>query len=853
MQTLEVTSTIPAPLARLPELASNLFFSWHRPARALFQDLDPELWEQVERNPRLMLRCLDQARLDRAAGDPVYVERYRQVLAYLDAYVAQPAAADQPLVAYFCAEYAFHESFPIYSGGLGVLAGDYCKAASDEQMNFIAVGLMYRQGYFTQHVDGEGVQHAQYADNDPRDLPVEVVPNGRGQQLTVSVRIADRDVYARVWLAHVGRVSVYLLDTNTPENSGSDRDITHRLYGGDESVRIRQEMILGIGGCRALRALGLKPAVFHINEGHAAFLILELVREGLGRGLDFDAALESVAPQCVFTTHTPVAAGHDVFNDGLFGHCFGEFLRDAGLPFERVLQLGRAPNHGNGFNMTRLALAGARRVNGVSRIHGRVSAQLCADHWPEVPVGENPVGYVTNGVHVPTFLAQSWSRFFDEELGGDWRERLNDCDYWTGLDRVPEQRFWQVAQDVKSRMLAGVRERMRRQYFQQGLSGAELRHVTRLLDPQRPDVLTLGFARRFATYKRAALLLRDRDRLKKLVHDAQRPVLFLFAGKAHPADQPGQQILREIKQMMLSHDFAGSVVFLEDYDIELARWLVSGVDVWLNNPIAPLEASGTSGMKAAVNGRLNCSVMDGWWAEAWDGTNGWGIPGAQVQDEQRRDALDADLMLDTIEEEVIPLYYARGPQGYSPEWVRRCRRAMMTVIPAFNMRRMARDYQRGLYLPAAAQHARVAADGEAGARTLAQFKQRVRRAWNGVGVRALVVPVRELHRGDRLRQRVAVALNGLSPEDVAVEFYASRTLPRTRREWPALASFSREEDGSTWRARLTATGEVDSDGSLVYELDSPPPASGQFAFEIRVRPEHPMLGHPLEMGLLKRL
>jgi starch phosphorylase len=853
MQILEVTSAIPEALRRLPELAANLFFSWHRPARALFQDLDPELWEQVERNPRLMLRCLDQTRLDRAAGDPIYIERYRQVVEYLDSYIHTPHRADQPLIAYFCAEYGFHESFPIYSGGLGVLAGDYCKAASDERLNFIAVGLMYRQGYFTQHVDGDGAQLAEYADTDARDLPVEPVNDAAGARLRVSVRIADRDVVARVWRAQVGRISVYLLDTNCPENNSEDRDITHRLYGGDEGVRIRQEMILGIGGVRVLRALGLAPAVWHINEGHAAFLILELLREGQARGLDFDAALEAAAPQCVFTTHTPVAAGHDVFNDGLFGACFSGYLHESGLPYERVVQLGRAPSGGHGFNMTRLALSGARRVNGVSRIHGRVSAKLCADHWNDVPVAENPVGYVTNGVHVPTFLAQTWSRFFDAQLGEDWRERLNDGAFWQGLERIPEQLFWQTAQDVKARMLAGVRERLRRQYAHRALSVAELRHITRLLDPQRPDVLTLGFARRFATYKRAALLLRDRARLARLIDGSERPVLFLFAGKAHPADQPGQQILREIKQLMLSHEFAGNVVFLEDYDIELARWLVSGVDVWLNNPIAPLEASGTSGIKAAINGRLNLSILDGWWAEAWDGTNGWGMPGAQVQDADRRDALDADLMLDTLEEEVVPLYYARGAHGYSPEWVRRCRRAMMTVIPQFNMRRMIVDYDQGFYRPAAVQHAALAADSDAGARALAAWKQRIRKSWSGVGLRALSPPARVMQRGGNLRQRVAVALNGLRPDDVAVEFLARRTLPRVRAEWPALASTRRGERDDLWRARLKPSGETDSDGSQVFELDAAPPTSGQFELEFRVRPEHALQGHPLEMGLVKRL
>ena len=857
MHLLEVTAPIPPALSRLPELAANLFFSWHRPARSLFQELDPELWSQVDGNPRLMLRCLDQARLEGAAADPAYLERYAQVLDYLDHYVKAPPRADQPLIAYFCAEYGFHESFPIYSGGLGILAGDYCKAASDERLNFIAVGLLYRQGYFTQRVDGEGLQHAQYADTDARNLPVEPVfvpaPGGGAVRLKISVRIAEREVVAQVWRAQVGRVAVYLLDSNCPENHLDDRDITHRLYGGGEPARIRQEMILGIGGVRVLRALGLSPAVWHINEGHAAFLILELLREGMAQGLDFDAALEAAAPQCVFTTHTPVAAGHDVFGDDLFGSCFKDFLHEAAIPVDRVIELGRPRGGGHGFNMTRLALNGARRVNGVSRIHGRVSAKLCGDHWGEVPVAENPVAYVTNGVHVPTFLSQTWGRLFDREMGADWRERLSDSVFWQGLEKIPDALFWQTAQDVKARMLAGVRERMRRQYATQGLSVSELRHVTRLLDPQRPDVLTLGFARRFATYKRAALLLRDRARLAKLIDGSERPVLFLFAGKAHPADQPGQQVLREIKQLMLSHEFAGNVVFLEDYDIELARWLVSGVDVWLNNPIAPLEASGTSGIKAAINGRLNVSVLDGWWAEAWDGTNGWGIPAAQVQDTERRDTLDADLLLDTLEEEVVPLYYARGTEGFSPEWVRRCRRAMMTVIPQFNMRRMIIDYDRGLYQGAARQHASIVADHNAGARTLALWKHRVRKAWSGVAARAISAPMRELQSGARLHQRIAVALNGLTPDDVAVEFVASRMLPRLRREWPALASFARAEGDDAWRVRLQPTGEIDSDGSMVFELDAPPPSSGQFALEYRVRPDHVLQAHPFEMGLIKRV
>jgi starch phosphorylase len=852
-QLLEIYPVIPPPLSRLPELASNLFFSWHRPTRALFEDLEPELWQQVGGNLRLMLRCINQENLDRNAADRIYLERYRQVVESFDAYLSAPQRADEPLVAYFCAEYGFHESFPIYSGGLGILAGDHCKAASDERLNFVAVGLLYTQGYFIQSVDSDGVQHASNTETDPRDLPVEAVRDANGNWMSVTVRIAGRNVVARLWKAQVGRVSVYLLDTNCKENATEDREITHRLYGGDASVRIRQEMILGLGGARALRALGMAPAVWHMNEGHAAFLILELVREGVASGLGFSAALEAVATQCVFTTHTPVAAGHDAFDNGLFTHCFQDMFAELGVTAERVLELGRAPNAAQLFNMTHLALNGARRMNGVSRIHGTVSSRLCADHWPEVPAELNPVGYVTNGVHVPTFLAQTWSRYFDVTLGPEWRDRLADREFWDGITRLPDYDFWQTAQHVKARMLSGVRERLRREYRAKDLNPSQLRRITRLIDPERPNVLTLGFARRFATYKRAALMLRDRERLRALVGSSDRPVLFLFAGKAHPADHPGQQVLREIKQLMLTPEFAGNVVFLEDYDMQLARWLVTGVDVWLNNPVAPLEASGTSGIKAAINGRLNVSILDGWWAEGFDHNNGWGISPSDAQDAERRDALDSAAMLEAIEEEVVPLYYARNQDGYSPEWVRRCKRAMMTVIPHFTMGRVVQDYAGGLYYPAAQHHQRLMSGGPAAATQLSGWKQRVREHWSGVGLRRLGDTPRELPRAGALNVRIAAALNGLTPADVRVEFVAQRVLPRSKTELPALSSFRPDRHDDAWRALLRPTGELDSDGSAVYELHALPPNCGQFAFEIRVFPWHEMLAHPMEMGLLRRL
>jgi starch phosphorylase len=852
MESIEVQPVIPASLSRLRDLATNLSFSWHRPTRALFEDLQPALWQQSGGNPLLMLRCVDQQVLDAAAADPHYLTRYHDALAVFDSYQAEaPDAASQPLVAYFCAEYGFHESFPIYSGGLGILAGDHCKAASDEGLNFVAVGLLYRQGYFTQAVDADGVQHPQYRDADPRDLPVERVADAGGGWLTVTVPIGTRQVHARVWRARVGRVSVYLLDTNTPRNeSAADRDITFRLYGGDDGVRIRQEMVLGIGGARVLQALGLQPAVWHINEGHAAFLVLERLRLQMAAGLRLEAALELIAAQCAFTTHTPVAAGHDAFHDSLFSEHFQSMAAEMGLPMAQLLALGRAPGAPEMFNMTRLALNGTRRVNGVSRLHGAVSAQLCVDHWPEVPAADNPVGFITNGVHVPTFLAPVWTPLLDEVLPG-WREDLCDSTRWQAIESVPDARYWSVAQDAKSRMLTGVRERLVREYRRKGLGSVQLRHITRWLEPANPDVLTLGFARRFATYKRAALLLRDRQRLLRLVSDPHRPVLLLFAGKAHPADYPGQQVLREIKQLMLTPEFAGRVVFLEDYDIQLARWLVTGVDVWLNNPVVPLEASGTSGIKAAINGRLNVSILDGWWAEGYDGSNGWGVPGADVQDAQRRDELDCAAMLDVIEEEVVPMYYARNASGHSPQWVQRSKRAMASVVPAFNMRRVVRDYSTGVYQPAAVHAATLAADAASGAVALAEWKTRVRAAWDGVRVHGVEQLPRMPGVASPLCIRVRVDLGGLVPADLRVSLQAQRTLPESEGDSPPLTAFGHAPPQGNWQAQFELVETSDDGATAVYELATLPPATGQYRATLQVYPWHPLLAHPLELGLLR--
>ncbi|MFO7285464.1 MAG: alpha-glucan family phosphorylase, partial [Gammaproteobacteria bacterium] len=645
---LQVHPRLPDAIERLEELASNFWFSWHPAARWLFSRLDQTLWRRTDNNPKLFLRCVDQGILERAADDEHFVSAYRKVMAEFDAYLEQgpqgykaAEIGENDVIAYFCAEYGFHESFPIYSGGLGILAGDHLKTASDLRLPFVAVGLLYRQGYFNQRIDRHGNQIPEYIDIDPQHTPLRPAVNAAGEEVFVTIPFPDRSVVARVWRAAVGRVPIYLLDTDVPENVEADRAITYVLYGGDRAMRLQQEAVLGIGGVRALRALGYDPAVWHINEGHAAFLILERLREHTVAGLPFRAAVEAVAANTLFTTHTPVAAGHDSFSIDLVARHFHRYIEEFGVPAEEVFALGQTRSDSE-FNMTLLALNGSRSVNGVSRIHGAVSSDLCREAWPEIPPLENPVGYVTNGVHVQSFMRQPWIDLLDQHLGPGWQQRMMDRSLIEQVRNIPDERFWYTNQRVKTEMLQVVRARLLRQHTRNGLSEAHIHRLSQLVDPENPNVLTIGFARRFATYKRATLLFNDLEWLEALVSNDERPVLFIFAGKAHPADEPGQWMMREIHRISSQPPFLGRILLLEGYDAGLSRSLTSGVDVWLNNPIYPFEASGTSGMKAAINGTINLSVLDGWWAEGYDGENGWAIPPSiNQEDPAERDRQDA--------------------------------------------------------------------------------------------------------------------------------------------------------------------------------------------------------------------
>ena len=844
---LQVRPKIPARLTRLEELANNLWYSWDRPTRALFARLHPGLWKATGQSPKTFLKRIDEQRLLDAAEDQVFIGNFNRVLAAYDTYHEYglpPAGGDllgkDDLVAYFCAEFGFHESLPIYSGGLGILAGDHCKAASDLRLPFVGVGLLYRQGYFHQTIDGDGNQIATNADSHFEDLPISPVRRADGSEVHIAVSLPNRKLHIRIWQARIGHITLYLLDTDLESNNAHDRNITHRLYGGDKVTRIEQEIVLGIGGVLALQELGIRPTVWHINEGHAAFLALERIRQKIAlEGLDFATALEYVSANTVFTTHTPVPAGHDHFNEGMVQAYFEHYYPELKLSREEFLALGRAKGSPD-FNMTVLAIRCTRFHNGVSRIHGDVSATVC-DIWPEIEHRENPMTYVTNGVHAPTFLATEWIEVFERHLGLEWIARRDDVEFWEGVNRIPDHLFWSVRQSLKAKMLNMVRERISTQHFRNHGSEAHLDRLLKYVNPENPNILTIGFARRFATYKRATMLFGDLDWLREILNDPERPVVFIFAGKAHPADIPGQDLIRRITQISKMPEFIGKILMVEGYDLAMARKLVSGVDVWLNNPLYPLEASGTSGMKAGINGAINLSVLDGWWGEGYDGKNGWAIkPVSESLSEEARTREEANTLYELLQDQVVPLYYEHSKMGFSPDWVKMSKRSMATIMPRFNSKRMVGEYLAKCYLPASRQHHLYQQGHYENARIVANWKARVHHAWHAVALRRLDVEQREISFGESLRFEVAVRLNGLQPNDVVVEML--------------LGLFTeREKLQNSRHYRFEAIGTMTEAGETVFALEIHPEKCGKLEYRIRAYPFHKMLTHPFEMGMMRWL
>lgn len=841
--TIAVNPKIPDRLARLDELANDLWYSWDRSTRSLFSRMHPGLWGAVGHNPKAFLKRVDESLLLKAAEDQVFLANYNSILSAYDSYISEPirngstsGLRPDDQVAYFCFEFGFHESFPIYSGGLGILAGDHCKAASDLRLPLVGVGLLYRQGYFFQTIDNQGNQQVAYTDSDFEDLPVVPVVRDNGSEVRIEVGLPQRKVVVKVWQAKIGHVTLYLLDTDLPENSVDDRDITHQLYGGDRTNRIEQEIILGIGGARALREMGIKPTIWHINEGHAAFMMLERMHDLVQQGLDLASALEAVAASTVFTTHTAVPAGHDHFSDDMMSTYFGDFYHELKITREVFMELGRVPGS-HEFNMTGLAVRGSRFHNGVSKIHGDVSARICKDLWPQIEPEENPMDYITNGVHVPTFLAQEWTDLFDRYLGYEWRNNLCDEKYWSRIEAIPDHLFWSVRQTLKSQMFYGIRARLGTQNSRNHGSEAHLDRLLRFTDPINPNILTLGFARRFVTYKRATLLFEDLDWLRRIMLQHDRPVMLIFAGKAHPADVPGQDLIRRVSQIARLPEFEGQLLLVEDYDLRLARRLVSGVDVWLNSPIYPLEASGTSGMKAGINGTLNLSVLDGWWGEGYNGKNGWAIkPGPENMSPSLRDKEESKDFYETLQDKVIPLYYDRDKWGYSSGWVKMAKNSMISLLPRYNATRMVTEYTRNFYVPASRQGALYSDDDFSGAKKIAAWKAFVRRAWGGVRIRRLDTPTKRISFGDALHFDVALRLSGLQPEDVIVELLVCR-------------QFSKAAVCDYKHFRFDFTGREES-GEHLFALNLTPDLCGKLDYYIRAYPYHPLLTHPFEMGMM---
>ena len=820
-----VRPALPPQLSRMQDLACNILWAWEPPIRALFRRLDPLLWKESGYNPVVMLGRISQSTLEKMASDPRYLAQYQLACQRFDSHTKYPPTnVDGKVIAYFSAEYGLTECLPVYSGGLGILSGDHMKSASDLDLPLIGVALLYQFGYFRQHLNADGWQQERYLENDFYSLPVQPALDAEGHQRLVHVELPTGRVAIRLWTLAVGRVTMIFLDTNTPENARvEDRGITSQLYGGDNDMRVRQEIVLGIGGMRALEAMEHKPTVFHMNEGHSAFLAIERIRLFIERqGLSFEEALEATRVNNVFTTHTPVPAGIDLFDPGLVFHYFNAFCRGAKIDFDSFMALGRrnARDTSEPLSMAILALNTSAYRNAVSQLHGEVSQEMWNGLWPTLPVPETPITSVTNGVHAPSWINGDLADLYDQYLEPDWRSRWNDTAMWKLVRDIPDEELLEMHRRRKRRLISFVRERQTASAARRKAAAAEVRYSAEVLDPH---ALTIGFARRFATYKRATLLLRDVDRLRRILCNQDRPVQIVIAGKAHPKDQPGKTFIREIAQLARDPLLWKHIVFVEDYDMKVARELVQGFDLWLNTPRRGEEACGTSGMKAAMNGVLNLSVLDGWFDEAYEDSGGWAIGDREPYSEDQ-DAIHATNIYYLLENEIVPLYYAQSEGGLSSEWVRRMKESIMNLTPQFDARRMVDDYRRKLYDPSHANWMWMEGGNFEEARSRARWNTRVREVWPQVRfVEMGPAPTGPVMSGKPIPVHAALFLAGLKPEDVRVECL--------------IGSIS--AGGNLEHTTVVPLPGVRMDGDVaVFEREIVPEYTGRLGYAIRVSPNH---------------
>ncbi len=843
-QLLHVKPALPEELQRLRELAYNLRWVWHPESAELFHRLDRDLWESTGHNPALMLGSISQDRLQWAANDPVFLAHLERAWESLHELLNRSAWFQRYhrdlqdfTIAYFSAEFGIAECLPFYSGGLGVLAGDHLKSASELGLPLVGVGLAYKVGYLAQYLNADGWQQEAYRENDFYNMPLERELDAANRPLLVSVPFPGREVKLQIWRAQVGRVPLYLLDSNVPENAPEDQRITYQLYGGDKETRIQHEIVLGIGGVRALRVLGIQPDVCHINEGHAAFLAVERVRQLMKeRGLDFESARRVISSSSIFTTHTPVPAGFDVFDPPLMRKYFEAYTADLGIPFETLLALGQETpgESARSFNMALFAVRNSTYRNAVSKLHGEVTRKMWAAEWKGYPEPEVPVDHVTNGIHTRTWISVEMRTLLNRYLGPGWSDNPADFDAWKQVNQIPDEELWRTHMASKERLVNFARDHVAKQVKNRGGSNVDTQEARRILAPNR---LTIGFARRFAAYKRATLLLRDPARLKRIIRSVDMPVQFIFAGKAHPADSAGKELIKQLAHFAKDPEVRGSVAFLENYDMSVARPLVQGVDVWLNTPRRPLEASGTSGMKAAANGVLNLSVFDGWWVEGFDSEVGWSIGAGEVyEDPEYQDEVEANALYDLLEREVVPLYYRRGSEGLPSAWIAKMKASIRRLAPVFNTNRMVGEYAERYYIPAARRSRSFLNGDRSRVRELVAWDAFVQDHWKDVRVEQVDQgDENRLSVGAEVPVRVKVHLGVLKPDQVSVEIYhGPANVDREVREGAVTAlAVKQPEDGGWW-----------------YEGLLPCRKSGLYGYAVRVRPAHPDAVVPNEMTLI---
>jgi len=831
---LTVKADLPSKLKNLDELAKNLWWVWNSEAKALFRDLNPDLWRSTGENPVMLLQHLSSERLEEIIADKDIMGRIEHVYGMFKEYMAKPMRSDIPSVSYFSMEYGLCNALKIYSGGLGVLAGDYIKEASDSCVPMTAVGFLYRFGYFTQSLSVDGQQIANYEPQNFNQLPIEQVMEENGRPMILEVPYPGRTIYSHVWRVNVGRMKLYLMDTDFDMNSEFDRVITHQLYGGDWENRIKQEYLLGIGGVLMLKKLGINSELYHCNEGHAALLNLQrLVDYVQEKHLDFNVALELVRSSSLYTVHTPVPAGHDYFDEGLFGKYMGEYPAKLGISWNDLMNMGREnPNTNERFSMSVFALNTCQEANGVSWLHGEVSKKMFSGIWKGYNWQESHVGYVTNGVHMPTWAASEWKEFYMEKLGTKMFEHSDDPENWKGIFKAKDEEIWEMRCRLKNKFINFVKRDFKAKWLaNQGDPSA----VMKIVDKINPNALIIGFARRFATYKRAHLLFTDLERLSKIVNNEQFPVQFVFSGKAHPADGAGQGLIKRIMEISRMPEFLGKIIFLEDYNMIVAKRLVTGVDIWLNTPTRPLEASGTSGEKAEMNGVLNFSVLDGWWYEGYRFNEhaGWALTEKRTYtDQAQQDKLDAATIYSMLENEIIPLYFAKNSKGYSPEWVQYIKRSIGDIAPHFTMKRMIEDYIHRFYNKEAARSKKLRANDFALAKEIVAWKEKVASAWDGIKVFDIEASdITNSTTGNDFNVRAIIDTNGIG-KDLGLELVVYK-----------------KEDGEEKFAFTQPFDVIKEEGNvLTYQLHTKLKDAGVFRYGYRLYPVNPNLPHRMDFA-----